>query len=138
VKYALIATSILAGLTLFGTSGFAQDRDRDNDRYYQQNRDEGWWQGHLFQRVREDLDHIQQVTPKLSTDQYRLVVVKKDLDDLQGKMESKTYDKAALDRTITAVERVMNDNTLTARDRTMLGDDLRRLREFREHHDGYR
>jgi hypothetical protein len=91
-----------------------------------------------FKRVRADLDHIQQVTPKLSTDQYRLVVVKKDLDELQGKMESKTYDQAALDRTITAVERVMNDNTLTGRDLTMLGDDVRRLREFREHHDGYR
>jgi len=57
---------------------------------------------------------------------------------LQSKMESNRYDEPALDRTIGAVEKVMNDNNLSPRDRTMLTEDMRRLREFREHHDGYR
>jgi len=65
-------------------------------------------------------------------------VTKKDLNDLQSKMESNRYDQPALERTIMAVEKVANDNNLSPRDRTMLQDDLRRLREFREHHDGYR
>jgi hypothetical protein len=135
VKHILIKASVLTGLVVFGTSVYAQNRD---DAYYQTNRDEGWWRGHLFQRVREDLDHIQQVTPKISTDEYRLVETKKDLNDLQSKMESSRYDEPQLDRTIAAVEKVVNDNNLSARDRTMLQEDLRRLRDFRTHHDGYR
>jgi len=135
MKNVLIKASVLAGLALFGATVFAQGRD--DDRFYQ-NRDEGYWAGHLFQRVREDLDHIQQATPKFSADEYRLVVVKRDLDDLQGKFETGRYDEPALDRTIAAVERVTNDNNLPPRDRVILQEDLRRLREFRAHHDGFR
>lgn len=121
----LKAIPVFAGLALFGLTMYAQ------------NRDENFWRGHLFQRVREDLDRIQQSTPKLSADEYRLVATKHDLDELQGKMDSHRYDEPELDRTIAAVERVANDNTLNPRDREMLREDLRRLREFKEHHDGY-
>jgi len=136
VKHFLVNASVVTGLVVFGASAFAQNRDEDP--YYQQNRDEGWWRGHLFQRVRDDLDHIQKATPTFSADQYRLVVVKKELDDLQGKMESGRYDEAALDRTISSVERVANDNNISPRDKGLLMDDMRRLREFRDHHDGFR
>jgi hypothetical protein len=135
VKNVLIKASVLTGLALFGTTVFAQNRD--DDRFYQ-NRDEGYWRGHLFQRVREDLDHIQQVTPKISIDEYRLVETKRDLNDMQGKFDSGRYDEPALDRTIAAVERVANDNSLAPRDRTLLQEDVRRLRDFREHHEGVR
>lgn len=66
------------------------------------------------------------------------MIVKKDLNDLQGKMASNKYDQPELDRTIAAVEKVANENSLLPRDRAMLEDDLKRLRDFREHHDGYR
>ncbi len=68
--------SIVACLALFGASVYAQ----------QEARDENFWRGHLFQRVREDLDRIQQATPRLSTDEFRLVTTKHDLDELQSKM----------------------------------------------------
>lgn len=118
---------VFAGLALLGATLFAQDVPRD----------EAFWRGHLFQRVREDLDRVQQNTPKLSGDEFRLVTTKHDLDDLQGKMEAHRYDEAALDRTIAAVDRVAKDNTLSPHDRGMLEEDLRRLRDFRAHHDGY-
>jgi hypothetical protein len=135
VKNVLIKASVLTGLALFGTTVFAQDRD--DDRFYQ-NRDEGYWRGHVFQRVREDLDHIQQATPKISADEYRIVDTKRDLNDLQGKFDSGRYDEPALDRTIAAVERVANDNSLLPRDRALLLEDVRRLRDLREHHEGLR
>jgi hypothetical protein len=135
VKNVLIKASVLAGLALFGTTVFAQNRD--DDRFYQ-NRDEGYWRGHVFQRVREDLDHIQQVTPKISVDEYRLVETKRDLNDLQTKFDSGRYDEPALDRTIGALEKVANDNSLAPRDRALLQEDVRRLRDFREHHEGVR
>ena len=135
MKNILIKASVLTGLVVFGTCVFAQDRG--DDRFYQ-NRDEGYWRGHVFQRVREDLDHIQQVTPKISVDEYRLVETKRDLNDMQSKFDSGRYDEPALDRTIAALERVANDNSLAARDRVVLQEDVRRLRDFREHHEGVR
>jgi hypothetical protein len=127
VKSILRKTSVLACLALFGASVYAQ----------QEARDENFWRGHVFQRVREDLDRIQQATPRLSTDEFRLVATKHDLDELQGKMEAHRYDQPALDKTIAAVEKVANENTLSGPNRVMLQEDLRRLREFREHHEGY-
>lgn len=123
-----ILTAAGVACLLLAGSVFAQ---RDEPR------DENFWRGHLFQRVREDLDRIQQSTPKLSVDQYRLVATKHDLDELQNKLEAKRYDQPELDKTISAVERVMMDNNLSARDHDLLREDLRRLRDFREHHDGY-
>jgi hypothetical protein len=135
VKNVLIKASVLTGLVVFGACAYAQDRNED--RFYQ-NRDEGFWRGHMFQRVREDLDHIQQVTPKISVDEYRLVETKRDLNDLQTKFDNGRYDEPALDRTIAALEKVTNDNSLAARDRVLLQEDVRRLRDFREHHEGVR
>ena len=127
MRNVLFRVSIVSCLTVFCAGLFAQET-----------RNEAFWQGHLFQRVREDLDRIQQTTPKLSGDEFRLVTTKHDLDELQKKMEDHRYDQPELDRTIAAVEKVMNENTIPPHDRELLTEDLRRLREFREHHDGYR
>ncbi len=99
MKNVLIKASVLTGLVVFGACAYAQDRNED--RFYQ-NRDEGFWRGHMFQRVRDDLDHIQQATPKISVDEYRLVETKRDLNDLQTKFDNGRYDEPALDRTIAA------------------------------------
>lgn len=131
----LIKSTVVTGLLLFGYNAFAQDRDED--RYHQANRDEGWWRGHLFQRVREDLDHIEAATPTISTDEFRLAATKHDLNELQGKMESHRYDQPELDRVIGGVEKVLTNNHMSARDRELLTGDLRRLRDFREHHEGF-
>lgn len=129
-----------SSLLLFAMTAGAQDRDRDRDedRYHQGARDEGWWRGHMFQRVREDLDHAQSATPPLSGDEYRLVKVKQELNELQNKYEAHGYDQPEMDDVISALARVVTDNHLSGRDRDMLNDDLNRLRSFREHHEGYR
>jgi len=130
-----IAGSSLLMLTV--TAG-AQDRDRDEGRYHEGARDASWWHGRLFDRVREDLDHVQASTPRFSGDQYRLVKVKHELTELQGKYNDHGYDPGAMDDVIGSLQRVVSDNTLSGRDRDMLNDDLNHLREFRDHHEGYR
>lgn len=127
MKHILKTFTIFSSLAVFGLALYAQDHPRDEE----------YWRGRVFQRVREDLDRIQQSTPRLSADEYRLVTTKHDLDDLQKKMETHRYDQPELDRTIAAVERVANDNTISPENRTSLQEDLRRLRDFREHHEGY-
>jgi len=127
---------------LFAVTAGAQDRDRNRDQderaYHHGDRDEGWWRGHLFQRVREDLDHVKSVTFPFSADQYRLSRTKQELNELQSKFESRRYDERQLDDVIGALQRVVSDNHLSRGDRDMLSDDLNHLREFREHHEGYR
>lgn len=138
MRHILLKSVATSSLLLFAITTTAQDRGRDEERYHQGNRDEGWWRGHLFQRVRDDLEHVQSVTFPFSPDQYRLTKVKQELNELQGKYESQGYDQPELDDVISALSRVVSDNHLSGRDREMLSDDLGRLREFREHHDGYR
>ena len=122
---------------------FAQDRDRDDDRYryedryHQGQRDDAFWKNRLFNRIRVDLDHVQAVSPKISWDQYKLADAKRDLNDLQSKLEAGRYDQPELDRTVNSLSRLVNDSNLAPRDRDMLNDDLNRLKEFRAHHDNY-
>lgn len=132
MKHALIKSTIVSGLLLFGFAAFAQDRD-DN----RPNRDEAGWRSHLFQRVREDLDLVQAATPSLTADEYRLVSTKQDLNELQRKLEDNRFDQPQLDRVIAGLEKIVSNNHLTSRDHDMLADDLRRMRDFREHHDAY-
>jgi hypothetical protein len=137
MKHLLVKSLIGSSLLLFGATAFAQDRDRD-DRYHRGERDEGFWRGRLFERVRADLEHIQSVTPVFSGDEYRLVRVREELGELQRKYEDHGYDSAKMEDVVAAMQRVVNDNHLAGRDRDMLSDDLSRLREFQEHHEGYR
>ena len=139
----LLLRSIMgSGLLLLGLTAYSQDRDRDRDRdedrYHRVQRGEDWWRGRMFERVRDDLDHIQSVTFPFSADQYRLTKVKQELNELQAKLAENRYDQPELDDVISAMQRVVSDNHLSGRDREMLNDDLNRLRAFREHHEGYR
>lgn len=115
-----------------------QERRRMEERYHQEARDDAWWRGRLFERVRDDLDHVQAVTFKFSPDEYRLVKVKSELNDLQDKYAAHEYAAPQLDDVIAAMQRVVSDNHLSDRDRDILRDDLSHLRNFRDHHEGYR
>jgi hypothetical protein len=134
-----------AGLLVFSLTASAQDRDRDRDRdrdndSYHHDRDDafrGEWRGHLFERVRADLDHVQTVTFPFSRDEYRLTRTKQELNELQDKLANRQYDERELDEVISALSRVVSDNRLSPRDRDILSDDLNRLREYREHHEGW-
>ncbi len=139
----LLLRSIMgSGLLLLGLTAYSQDRDRDRDRdedrYHRVQRGEDWWRGRMFERIREDLDHVQSVTFPFSPDQYRLNRVKQELNELQAKLAESRYDQPELDDVISAMQRVVSDNHISGRDRDLLNEDLTRLRAFREHHDGYR
>ena len=139
MRHILLKSLAGSSLLLFALTagGQAQDRDRDDD-YRHADRDEGWWRGRLFERVRDDVNHVQAVTPYFGGDQFRLVKVKHELDELQGKYADHGYDSGAMDDVIGALQRVVSDNHLASRDRDMLSDDVNRLRDFRDHHEGYR
>jgi len=115
---------------------YGRDEDvyhRDRDEWYRgQN-----WRGQLFERVRQDLDHVQLATFPSGGDQFRLANTRQELDELQSKLAAGRYDERELDDVIRALQRVVQDNRMPARDRDVLADDLDRLRDFRARHDSY-
>jgi len=144
MKHILLRTLAGTGLLLFGlTAGMAQDRDRDRDRddSWYRTRDsfyhEQQWKAHMFQRVREDLDRVQANTFPLSKDEFRIARTKQELGELQDKLASGRYDQPQLDDVIAGLQRVIDSNKLSPRDRDMLTDDLNRLRDYREHHENW-
>jgi len=123
--------------------GDRDDRDRayrDDDAYHH-DRDERFrgedMRRRLFERIREDLDHVQSGAFPFGADQYRLARTKQELDELQSKLAAGRYDERELDEVIAAMDRVVRDNRLSNRDRDVLTDDLGRLREFRARHNDY-
>jgi hypothetical protein len=142
----VIRRGLTAGafLVFMGAAG-AQDRDRDpHDRdhdWYHQDRDDRYrddrWKARLFWHAREDLEHVQAATFPFGRDQYRLQRTKQELNELQEKLGRGVYDQRELDEVIGAMQRVVADNRMSTRDRDVLNDDLRRLREYREHHEGW-
>jgi hypothetical protein len=125
MKRLLLGAALAAGLVSFGIQGFSQERD------------EGYWKGRLFDRVRADLDMVQSHTPVFSGGEFRLTRAKEQLNQLQKDASEGRFVDRDLDEVIGTIQRVVADNRMPDRDRAMLNDDLNRLRDFREHHERY-
>jgi hypothetical protein len=119
------------------------DRDRAyrDDDVYHRDRDDRFrgedWRQRFFERIREDLDHVQSGAFPFGADQYRLARTRQELDELQSKLAAGRYDQRELDEVIGALDRVVRDNRLSRGDRDVLVDDLNRLRDFRARHNDY-
>lgn len=142
MKHILFQAAAVTGLLLFGmTASMAQDRDRDRDDSWYQHREtffhDQHWRAQLFQRVREDLDRVQSTTFPGGRDDFRISRTKEELNELQGKLANGQYDQPELDQVIGGLQRVVDSNRLSARDRDVLSDDMARLRDYREHHENW-
>ncbi len=139
MKKLVISSLAGVGLLMFSFAATAQDRDRDDPDAYHHDRDSYFrgqgWHARLFERVRDDVRHVQEVTWPRGGDQYRLGRTEQELSELQGKLANRDYDEHELDEVIGALSHVVSDNHMRPRDRDLLNDDLARLREFREHHE---
>ncbi len=123
-----------------GDRGYDQSRDPDRDHVqYQSERERFFqsdgWRKNLFQRVREDVEHLQRSTFPFTGDQSRLSRTILELNELQGKLSQGRYDEHELGDVMDALNSVLQNNRLSGRDRDILTDDLSRMRELREHHD---
>ncbi len=124
--------------------GARDDRNRGgyrDDDVFHNGRDERFrgegWRARFFDRIREDLEHVQASAFPFGSDQYRIARTRQQLDELQRMLAAGRYDERELDDVIVAMNRVLRDNRLSYRDRDILNDDLNRLRDFRARHDYY-
>jgi hypothetical protein len=124
---------------LFGlTASMQAQRPRDDDSYHR-DRDDYYrgdqWRARMFDRIRDDLNHVQTTWFSGGGDQYRIDKAKQELNELQTAMAEHRYNERSLEDVVAAMQRVVSDNRLSDRDRSILNDDLARLRQFRERHD---
>jgi hypothetical protein len=131
MKKPLICSFALGSLLLVGMNGYSQDRPRDDDRYRSQDSDR-FYHGRLFERVRSDLDRVEDQTFPFTGDRARLTRTKQELDELQSKLDGGRYDEREATEVVDALQAMITENRMRPRDRDILSDDLARLREFRE------
>jgi hypothetical protein len=96
----------------------------------------------LIGRVHEDLDHGYAVWHLRGGDRARLTRAERQLRNFAEHWQHRKFDKANLDGAIGSIQRVIDDNHLSGRERDALWRDVEELRHMREAYDrheiGYR
>ena len=114
-------------LAAFAFSAAAQDW------YQQREMSEGQWRLHLFDHVRSDLEHVWSGVAK-DKELERLTKTEEELTKMQADLAETRWDNGILNDVIDSVSKSSNDDRLKARDRSILADDVRRLKEFQDQH----
>lgn len=118
-------------LAFLGLNAAAQDWYHDRDDRFRGEE----WRGHIFEHVRTDLDHIWSAGQAAPRERRRLDTTKRELADLQAQLHGGRYNEHELNDVIDSLVKSSNDQRLAPRDRDVLGDDVSKLRDYREHHD---
>jgi hypothetical protein len=114
-------------LAAFAFSAAAQD-------WYQQREiSEEQWRLHLFDHVRADLEHVWSGLAK-DKELERLNKTEEELTKMQADLAETRWDNGILNDVIDSVSKSANDDRLKVRDRSVLADDVRRLKEFQDQH----
>jgi uncharacterized protein YfkK (UPF0435 family) len=120
-------------LACFGFTAGAQDWYHDREQRFHGEE----WRGHLFEHVRVDLEHLPSEMFAAPREKQRLENTKRELSDLQGKLERNFYDDRELKDVLDSMVKTSNDQRLSPQDRTVVADDLNRLRDYRAHHNNW-
>jgi hypothetical protein len=118
-----LLTVTLLGASLFGVAANAQYQPRYGDRDY--DRDDRY-RADLFERVRADLDRAASYAYWNEGDRHRIGKVREELGEFQ-----RSGSRHELNDAIGALQKVVNDNRISPRDRDVLADDLYRMRDYR-------
>ena len=126
-------TAIIASSLFLGTVAMAQyyDRPYGNGDYARRDRA-------LFDRVRIDLDRAANYAYASRADRKRFDQARRELFDFESRFDQGRYDKHELGEAINKIENVISHNSLDARDRGALAEDVRRMRDYRDfraHHE---
>ena len=123
------------GLLLFGLTATAQYPPRRVYTY--QDQDDTNYRGRMLDRMRGDLNRVQADTFPFSADRYRLNRAREEVSEFQSQWAAGNFNVRELDEAIGALQRVVDMNNLSYRDRDLLVADLNRLRDIRESVEGY-
>ena len=116
-------------MTALALSVAAQDWYHDRDESFRGDQ----WKPHLFTYVRTDLDHVSSGRAA-DKERARLQKTEEELTKMQADLDHGRWDNGVLNDVIDSIGKSANDERLAQRDRDVLADDLRRLKEFQDQH----
>ena len=120
---ALVGSSLMFGALTLG----AQQYQPRSDYYrYDRGEDRNW----MLNRVRTDLDSAADHTIPFTRDRWQINRARDSVSEFQRDMSYGHYDRAALDRAIESMQRVVDGNRLPYRWQQTLTDDTNRLKEL--------
>ena len=91
------------------------------------------WRRHLFTHVRADLEHVW-AARAADRERKRLDTTEQELTKMQADLDQGRWDNGILSDVIDSIRKSSNDERLAPRDRDVLADDVRRLKEFQDQH----
>jgi len=116
-------------LSALALNAAAQDWYHDRDERFRGNE----WRLHLFAQVRADLEHVWEGRAR-DRERYRLAKTEEELSKMQADLDQTRWDNGLLNDVIDSIRKSSNDERLAPRDRDILADDVRRLKEFQDQH----
>jgi hypothetical protein len=120
--------------TLVTLSAGAQDWYHDRDARFQGQQ----WRQQVFAEVRTDLDHIWSARGASEKENTRLDKTKEELTVLQSKLDQGRFDNGTLNDVIDSLRKSADDQRLSPRDRTVLADDVSRLKDYQNNHNNWK
>ena len=127
MKRTITAGVFIAALAF---SAAAQDWYHDRDERFRGEE----WRPHIFMHVRTDLEHVWSAVRASDQERRRLEKTKEELTQMQSDFDHGRWDNGILNDVIDSIRKSSNDDRLAPRDRTVLADDLVRLKEFQDQH----
>jgi hypothetical protein len=119
----------LGGLILVSLAGAVQTQFGPEGRYRPEK------VSALIDRVHEDLNRGYAVWHLRKSDRERLTHAEHQLRDFANHWQHGKFDQGNLDRSIRDVQKVLDDNHLSGRERDALWNDIEELRRMREAYD---
>src|ERR1700683_3865547 len=110
-------------------SAVAQDWYHEREERYRGEE----WRPHIFMHVRSDLEHVWSGRAA-DKERKRLEKTEEELTKMQADLDQGRWDNGLLNDVIDSVQKSSNDDRLAPKDRTVLADDLSRLKEFQDQH----
>ena len=126
MKRFLTSGAIIAA---FALSAAAQDWYKERDERFRGEQ----WRAHIFMHVRADLEHVWSGRAA-DRERERLQKTEEELTKMQGDLDQGRWDNGILNDVIDSIRKSSDDQRLAPRDRDILADDLRRLKEFQDQH----
>ena len=124
--------TITAGVVVAALAFSAAAQDWYHDREERFRGEE--WRPHIFMHVRTDLEHVWSAVRASDQEHRRLEKTKEELTQMQSDLDHGRWDNGILNDVIDSIRKSSNDDRLAPRDRTVLADDLVRLKEFQDQH----
>jgi hypothetical protein len=132
MRRTITATLVLAGFVT--ATAFAQDWYHDRETRYQGEQ----WKPQLFNEVRTDLDHVWSARGASEKENARLDKTKGELAVLQSKLDHDQIDNGKLNDVIDSIRKSSNDERLSPQDRSVLSDDVYRLKQYQQDYKHWR